>query len=807
MRAKNLKRALALALALAAALALTPPASAARFQDVQDQQTALAADVLSALGVVSGTGDGQFSPDGRLTRAQLCKMAIEVLGMGNQAKSQAYRTIFSDMGSTHWARGYVNLAATTEIPEGSKSRLMLGLGNGQFGPDREVTYQEAVTLALRILGYSEEANRTWPHGALAAATRLGLDQDLDISNPAGPITRAQTALLFYRTLATPSKGSEEPFAARLGTLVEGSVVLATDATINNQSGWVITAQGDASASYPAAAPVDQSLLGLRGWALLDKEGRFVTLLPNDSSYITASVERRQGDYLYLSGKGRFTMSDSTPVYTGSAYDATVTTYKDYSAELRPGDMVTLYLDEGGKVAGLYRSQGSTEEKFLVVRSSVPNVDYFLGLTDGVKDFTVRKNGRTISVADIKPYDVATYDPISKVLEVCDVRFSCIYENAAPSPSAPTRVTAAGNEFHVMADAISEFNGRKIGDEITLMFTAGGMVAGIAPEGVKNVGSNALGVISGDKFELFNCSLKLNLPEGVPDDASPGEILLASSSYRGSMEFKLAGTTTKFRFDKVNMMLDHLQVSPYARIFERTYDGISYRLIEKSLAEVPSNPAAVQYHKDESGKVDILILAAYSGDERVYGRIDTLNGYRLIGGLKQEGDKVTNIWTLQPVQGLVFTGADGNPVAYDDARGLNRAGYGTVYRNSVGEVAVSYLNPIEKVPSTAFFDKDGKTFVRTNKGVFEVDDAVVCFNASASYGSGETPPDWVRWLQGKGGGYEGELPDWMPSVGTVWTPGQGKVTVFSSLSACRNYADEVTIYCDPIGSVVRVVEAK
>lgn len=802
MRAKNLKRALALALALAAALALTPPASAARFQDVQDQQTALAADVLSALGVVSGTGDGQFSPDGHLTRAQLCKMAIEVLGMGNQAKSQAYRTIFSDMGSTHWARGYVNLAATTEIPEGSKSRLMLGLGNGQFGPDREVTYQEAVTLALRILGYSEEANRTWPHGALAAATRLGLDQDLDISNPAGPITRAQTALLFYRTLATPSKGSEEPFAARLGTLVEGSVVLATDATINNQSGWVITAQGDASASYPAAAPVDQSLLGLRGWALLDKEGRFVTLLPNDSSYITASVERRQGDYLYLSGKGRFTMSDSTPVYTGSAYDATVTTYKDYSAELRPGDMVTLYLDEGGKVAGLYRSQGSTEEKFLVVRSSVPNVDYFLGLTDGVKDFTVRKNGRTISVADIKPYDVATYDPISKVLEVCDVRFSCIYENAAPSPSAPTRVTAAGNEFHVMADAISEFNGRKIGDEITLMFTAGGMVAGIAPEGVKNVGSNALGVISGDQFELLNCNLKLNLPEDSETEFYDGNILYATSQYRGSMEFKVAGTATKARFDKVNMLLDHLQVSPYVRVFERTFDGLLYSLIEKSVTAVPANPAVVQYHKDEGGRVDILILAAYSGDERVYGRIEAAESYIL--------QHQFGAWTLSSTKGqLTFIGGDGSTMTFSP-RVLQRSGYGTVYTNGDGESTVSYLNPIEKVPSSAFFDKDGKTFVRTNKGVLEVDDAVACFNEATSSSSGEAPPNWVRWIQEQGG-WEGDLPEWVEAAamkdGFVWTPGVGKVEVFSSLNACRNFADTVTLYCDPMGGTVRVVVAK
>ena len=144
------------------------------------------------------------------------------------------------------------------------------------------------------------------------------------------------------------------------------------------------------------------------------------------------------------------------------------------------------------------------------------------------------------------------------------------------------------------------------------------------------------------------------------------------------------------------------------------------------------------------------------------------------------------------------------------RVLQRSGYGTVYTNGDGESTVSYLNPIEKVPSSAFFDKDGKTFVRTNKGVLEVDDAVACFNEATSSSSGEAPPNWVRWIQEQGG-WEGDLPEWVEAAamkdGFVWTPGVGKVEVFSSLNACRNFADTVTLYCDPMGGTVRVVVAK
>ena len=139
MRLTRQKRIVALLLALAAALTLSvQPSYAVRFQDVEDETLSLAVDTLAALGVVSGTGEGQFSPEGHLTRAELCKMAVELLGMREQAEAQAYRTIFTDMGK-HWARGYVNVAATTQVPAESGVRLMLGLGNGKFGPDQTVT--------------------------------------------------------------------------------------------------------------------------------------------------------------------------------------------------------------------------------------------------------------------------------------------------------------------------------------------------------------------------------------------------------------------------------------------------------------------------------------------------------------------------------------------------------------------------------------------------------------------------------------------------------------------------------------------
>lgn len=805
MRLTRQKRALSLLLALAALLSLMVlPGQAVQFHDVEDDRMSLAADALAALGVVSGTGEGKFSPEGHLTRAQLCKMAVELLGMREQAEAQAYRTIFADMGK-HWARGYVNVAATTQVPAESGVRLMLGLGNGKFGPDQTVTYQEAVTLALRILEYGAEANRAWPHSAVETAALLGLDQGIQVENPAGPITRGQAALLFYNMLTIPAKGQEKPCADKLGQLKENAILLTANATVNGQEGWAVVAEGEDTRTYQCAGPVDQALMGSRGWAMLDKEGRFVTLLPDESTYITAPVERKQAYYLYLKGEGRYTLSEDTPVYTGSAYDARVTTYKEYMADLRTGDLVTVYFDGQGRVAGLYRAEASIESGFIIVRSKTANYGTFRSITDGAQGYTVRKNGAEVPLSAIKQYDVATYDPVNKVLEVCDVRLSCVYENASPSPGSPSRITAAGgNRFEVMADGVGSFAGHKVGDKITLMFTASGKVAGVLPKEADNVTSLALGVQAtvGDekKFQILGC--KLTLSGGVrKDGGQPGDILNASSAQRGELSLTPAGTRTSARLNTSDMMLDKMRVSPGVQIYEHTMKG----LVLRNLTEVPATATAAQYHKDSSGLIDLIIMNGYSGDGYQYGRIDVLTGYQLVK--TSSGGKTR--WILESISGLMFTRKDGTR-SYPPVAGAYYAnGYGAILEYDGRFSGVTYLQAIENVSSSDFYTQNGVTYVRTKKGVYPVDDDVQCFNGAASTGQSTTAPGWVQEMLANRGIWDSEQPPVGAEEGSIWSPDTGDITaiVFDSLGECRNFSDTLTVYIDGSGQRVRVVEAK
>ena len=129
----RMKRALALLLAMAAlwGMLTLPPAapaasaaSASAFNDIYDANVAEAAEILRLLGIVSGTGGSAFQPDRALTRAEFCKMAVELMGNGDQVAAQMNRTVFRDVPSTHWARGYIAVATQGSTSGSGESAVM-----------------------------------------------------------------------------------------------------------------------------------------------------------------------------------------------------------------------------------------------------------------------------------------------------------------------------------------------------------------------------------------------------------------------------------------------------------------------------------------------------------------------------------------------------------------------------------------------------------------------------------------------------------------------------------------------------------
>ena len=96
-----------------------------------------AISTLSNAGIISGYPDGTFKPNGFITRAEFATIAVRFFEVQYDGKD-----LFPDI-STHWAKDYINQAGS--------AGLVNGYPDGTFGPNKNITRAEAVTLVNRTL--------------------------------------------------------------------------------------------------------------------------------------------------------------------------------------------------------------------------------------------------------------------------------------------------------------------------------------------------------------------------------------------------------------------------------------------------------------------------------------------------------------------------------------------------------------------------------------------------------------------------------------------------------------------------------
>ena len=157
-----------LALVLTLSAVVLPASAAGSFSDVSDKKTAQNVEVLRLLGVVEGNGIGQFNPYAQLTRAEFCKMLVTLMGSSDVLRYKTM-TIFPDVRASHWAARYVNYAVRGE-------KLLSGMPDGTFQPDRAISYGEAVTILMRLLRTDADAasGGIWPEGYIDLAKASGV---------------------------------------------------------------------------------------------------------------------------------------------------------------------------------------------------------------------------------------------------------------------------------------------------------------------------------------------------------------------------------------------------------------------------------------------------------------------------------------------------------------------------------------------------------------------------------------------------------------------------------------------------------
>ncbi|NLA85794.1 MAG: S-layer homology domain-containing protein, partial [Clostridiales bacterium] len=510
------------------ALASNALAAPVSFPDVRDEGLAREVAVLQMLGAVGGDGNGNFVPNGTLTRAAFCKMAVITMGRGGEEALYKNRTIFRDVRAGHWARGYINIAVTGE------NRIMAGSG-GYFMPDTDISFAEAVTILVRMLGYTDaDAGMLWPDGYMALAHDTGLTAGMAVSSWTAPISRAQAAHLFFNLLGTPKKGGGS-YISSLGTTAENVVITelgvrASDGTANAIRTFP---QGIVKSASGIVPPV---ILGQRGTLLTDKSGKALAFLPDRNSK-TISVSQITAAWIKDPDGVRYDIDTKAPAYTASEDED----FGNMHFKIAIGSKVTIFYSADGKIESLFVNTSKADGA--IVAGASASVGSFGWLTGGDTGYKILKNGAPASMSDIRQYDVVTYDKSGRILNVTDFRLTGCYENCWPNLSSPSKITVMGHEFPVLPSAIDSLAQYKLGQVITLLLTTDNQVAGAAT-GVS--GSTAVGIVS----DITASKATVKLLNGLELTGDPRLTDSAAAQYAGELVTVSSNTTGQISHSKL-----------------------------------------------------------------------------------------------------------------------------------------------------------------------------------------------------------------------------------------------------------------
>ena len=224
-------------LSLLLCTSLCSPAAASTTQSLSETSVL---NVLAALEVMNGDENGSLNLESPVTRAEFTKMMIAASTAHDTAAAGNVFSPYSDVKSSHWAAGYIKTARDLG--------LLNGYLDGSFRPNNTVTLEEAATIALKNLGYTDsDFAGVYPNGQLALYRSLNLSSNINATQ-GDSMTRRQCAWLIYNMLNAKIK-TGQVLAETLGYQLDESGHIDYVALLNDNitgpyivqnSGWQST---------------------------------------------------------------------------------------------------------------------------------------------------------------------------------------------------------------------------------------------------------------------------------------------------------------------------------------------------------------------------------------------------------------------------------------------------------------------------------------------------------------------------------------------------------------------------------------
>lgn len=159
----------------------------------------LACRELCELGLMHGDENGNLKTEDNVTRAELAALLVRIM----KAEIPDTQTKFSDVVENHWAKGYINAIQGKDYVN--------GYPDGSFCPDKNVLFEEAASVLVKLLGYEEKAKGYggYPWGTLLTAAEIGITKNTGASY-GDALTRGELSQMLLNSLyILPGEGADE----------------------------------------------------------------------------------------------------------------------------------------------------------------------------------------------------------------------------------------------------------------------------------------------------------------------------------------------------------------------------------------------------------------------------------------------------------------------------------------------------------------------------------------------------------------------------------------------------------------------
>ncbi|PWM56547.1 MAG: hypothetical protein DBX93_04760 [Oscillospiraceae bacterium] len=114
-----------------------------------------------------------FNPNAAITRSRFTQVICAILGLEDEAKGMKGKTDYVDVPENYWASGYINCATA--------HGLIGGVGDGFFGPEDVVLYEQGIKVAMVCIGETVQFDpdtTNWVAAYITRAEEIGLTDDL-----------------------------------------------------------------------------------------------------------------------------------------------------------------------------------------------------------------------------------------------------------------------------------------------------------------------------------------------------------------------------------------------------------------------------------------------------------------------------------------------------------------------------------------------------------------------------------------------------------------------------------------------------